>query len=70
MNRLPFFLVILLTMADIPPDLRAFQQTASQGKSTAISADDDGDDLTARVNPFIGTDGTGNTFPGPACHSA
>src|SRR5437764_12857477 len=53
---LPILMTQILAVSDAAPQLRV---AAATTPSTTT------DDLTQYVNPFIGTDGAGETFPGP-----
>lgn len=64
MNNLPVAFIILLLLTAVPRAVPARQPEVSRKQAETTSAVRDEADLTHYVNPFIGTGGTGNTFPG------
>ncbi len=65
MKSLPVILIILL-ITGLPCAVPAQQPTVPRIQPTAAFSAGDEIELTQYVNPFIGSGGSGNTFPGPA----
>src|SRR5688572_12951939 len=66
MKSLPVVLTILLLITGLLCAVPARQLTVSAIHAKTDVPTGDEHDLTGYVNPFVGTDGSGNTFPGAA----